>query len=55
MVPVARVAEMLGVAPRTIRRWVSQHRIRACRTAPDGSGRLLIVTDSLRAMLGGAS
>jgi excisionase family DNA binding protein len=51
-IPAARLAELLGVSVRTVRRWRSEGRIRGVRTANAGSGRLLLDRDSVMAALG---
>ena len=51
LIPQKRVAELLGVRTRTLRRWIALGRLRRARTTASGSGRSLIPKDDLIRML----
>ena len=52
LVPAAKAGELLAVSTRTLRRWVNVGKIRALKTAPGGSGRVLIPRDEIKRILG---
>ncbi|MCE9638531.1 MAG: excisionase family DNA-binding protein [Planctomycetes bacterium] len=47
LVPLDDAAGALHVTERTVRRWLRLGKLRAYRTAPGGSGRVLIARDEL--------
>jgi len=51
LIPVPRAAELLGVTPRTLRRWASVGRIVVLKTARGRGARALVPRESLRRFL----
>lgn len=51
LVPATSAAEFLHVSTRTLRTYVRTGRIRALRTSPSGSGRVLIARSELAKFL----
>lgn len=51
LVPTKRLADALGVTPRTLRAWRAQGRLDAVRTGINGGGRVLYTRDSVARLL----
>ena len=49
---LAEVAEFLRMSRRTVRRWVDEGRLKACRTHPGRGGRILIDRRDALAVVG---
>lgn len=47
LVPAITVAEFLHVSARTLRKYIRSGRIRALRTSPTGSGRVLVAREEV--------
>jgi predicted site-specific integrase-resolvase len=51
VVSLERTAAFFGVTVRTVRRWARKGRLRVSRTAPGGSGRVLIARVEIARLL----
>lgn len=50
-VPAKQAADYLNVSTRTLRKWIRCGKLAAMRTAPSGSGRVLIARDEIARFL----